>query len=88
MKLPYLKAEYRHGKFIAAYLYLQEYRGRDRVRTKRLSPSVLVDLDPATGSPVGVEILNEQALDAGTLNRLLRPFGVRVRSEELVPQHA
>jgi uncharacterized protein YuzE len=73
---PYLHVTFRDGKFFAAYLYLAEPEGDRRPRTKRLSGSVLLNLDEQ-GNAVGVEILSREALDAETLNTLLRPYGVR-----------
>ncbi|MCC6574692.1 MAG: DUF2283 domain-containing protein [Planctomycetes bacterium] len=73
---PYLHVTFRNGKFFAAYLYLAEPRGKGRPKTKRLSGSVLLDVDE-NGTPIGVEILSREGLDAATLNRLLKPHGVR-----------
>lgn len=73
---PYLRVTFRAGKFFAAYLFLAEPRSQERPRTKRLSPSILLDLDEQS-SPVGVEILSRESLNADTLNALLKPYGAR-----------
>ncbi|MCB9932097.1 MAG: DUF2283 domain-containing protein [Planctomycetes bacterium] len=73
---PYLQVTFRDGKFFAAYLYLAEPKGEHRPKTKRLSGSVLLDIDEQ-GNAVGVEILSRDGLDADTLNALLKPYGVR-----------
>lgn len=73
---PYLHVTFRDGKFFAAYLYLAEPRGQRRPKTKRLSDSVLLDVDEL-GNPIGVEFLSRAGLNADTLNALLKPFGVR-----------
>ena len=71
-----LQLTYRDGKFFAAYLYLAEPQGDRRPKTKRLSGSVLLDIDEQ-GNAIGVEILSREGLNADTLNALLKPFGVR-----------
>lgn len=73
---PYLHVTFRDGKFFAAYLYLAEPRGQRRPHTKRLSGSILLDIDEH-GNPIGVEILSREGLNADTLNTLLKPYGVR-----------
>lgn len=75
MKYPYLTVSYREGRFQAAYLCIATPKGDRRVRTKRLSPSVLLDIDE-NEQPVGIEILSLESLTLEELNRLLRPFGV------------
>ncbi len=72
-----LTITYRGGKFMAAYINLAEPRGSGRVRTKQLTDSVLLDIDPE-GRPVGVEVLSRAALNEETLNRLLAPHGVKL----------
>lgn len=73
---PFLQVTYRDGKFFAAYLCLAEPKGDRRPRTKRLSSSVLLDVDEQ-GNAIGVEILSREGMDADKLNALLKPFGVR-----------
>ncbi|MCA8938001.1 MAG: DUF2283 domain-containing protein [Planctomycetes bacterium] len=73
---PYLHVTFRDGKFLAAYLYLAEPKGDRRPRSKRLSGSVLADMDEQ-GNVIGVEILSREGLNADTLNVLLKPYGVR-----------
>ena len=83
---PYLTVTYRDGKFVAAYLDLRKPEGR--VRTKRLSGSVLLDID-AQGNPVGIELLSKEALNAETLNALLAPFGMlTIHESDLKPAQA
>jgi len=70
-----LMISYSGGKFMAAYINLAEPRGQGRVKTKQLSDSVLLDIDPE-GNPVGVEILSRESLKEEVLNRLLAPHNV------------
>jgi uncharacterized protein YuzE len=85
---PYLRVTYRDGKFFAAYLFLAEPTGSRRPKTKRLSGSVLLNIDE-DGNAVGVEILSQKAMNADELNVLLKPHGVRkIQQRELAPAAA
>jgi hypothetical protein len=71
----YLEVTFRHGRPLAAYLYLPR-RARDRsARTRRASPGLVVDLS-ADGRPIGIEITAPSRVTVTALNRVLRSFGL------------
>lgn len=75
MNEPYLEVTYRHGKPLAAYLYLP--RGaRDRSsRTEQVAPGLIVDFR-RDGRPIGIEITAPGRVTLGTVNRVLRGLGL------------
>lgn len=71
----YLEVTFRHGRPMAAYLYLPR-RARDRsARTRRAAPGLVVDL-AADGRPIGIEITAPTRVTVTALNRVLRSFGL------------
>jgi hypothetical protein len=71
----YLEVTFRHGRPLAAYLYLPR-RARDRsARTRRAAPGLVVDL-AADGRPIGIEITAPSRVTVTALNRVLRSFGL------------
>jgi hypothetical protein len=88
MKEAYLEVTYRHGQPLAAYFYLPRAKRSKSVRTRRVDPGMIVDLD-AQGRPLGIEITAPQQLTLAALNRLLREFGCDpVRRSDLAPLRA
>lgn len=70
----YLEVTFRHGRPVAAYLYLPR-RARDRsVRTRRATPGLVVDL-AADGRAIGIEITAPSRVTVTALNRVLRSLG-------------
>lgn len=75
MKEPYLEVTYRHGRPLAAYLYLPR-RPRDRSsRTEQLAPGLIVDFH-RDGRPIGIEITAPGRVSLGSVNRVLRGLGL------------
>ena len=74
MKEPYLEVTYRHGRAIAAYLYLPRRADERSHRTSRPGPGLVVDFTRA-GKPIGIEITAPARLSLAALNRILRRLG-------------
>ncbi len=75
MNGPYLEVTYRHGKPLAAYLYLPR-RPRDRsVRVEHFDPDMRVDYR-RDGQPIGIEILTPSKVSLVAVNRVLRNLGL------------
>ena len=88
MREAYLEVTYRHGQPLAAYLYLPRETRSKSVRTRRVDPGMIVDLD-AQGLPLGIEITAPGQLTLVALNRLLRELGCDpVRRIDLAPLRA
>ena len=51
----YLEVTYRHGRPMAAYLYLPRRRGDRSHRTSRAAGGLLIDFN-RQGRPIGIEI--------------------------------
>lgn len=85
MTEPYLEVTYRHGKALAAYLYLPR-RARDRsVRVLEAGPGLLVDFR-RDGQPIGIEIVAPDQVSLAKLNRVLRELGLPgLKRSDLAP---
>jgi len=71
----YLEVTYRHGRPLAAYLFLPR-RARDRsARTHRAAPGLVVDF-ARDGRPIGIEITTPSRVTLTAINRVLRSLGV------------
>jgi hypothetical protein len=52
MKESYLEVTFRHGRAIAAYLYLPRTVEAKSTRSRRVEPGLVIDFGPA-GQPIG-----------------------------------
>jgi uncharacterized protein YuzE len=85
MKEPYLEVTFRHGRPIAAYLYLPRMAGEKSHRTKRLEPGLIIDFD-RDGKPIGIEITAPGQITLASLNQVLRDLGLsEISSADLAP---
>jgi len=85
MKQPYLEVTFRHGRPLAAYLYLPRRDGEKSYRTSRVDPGLVVDFS-RRGKPIGIEITAPSKLTLGALNRTLRALGLGpVKRADLAP---
>jgi uncharacterized protein YuzE len=85
MKEPYLEVTFRHGRPIAAYLYLPRPAGEKSHRTKRLEPGLIIDFD-RDGKPIGIEITAPGQISVASLNQALRDLGLsEISSDDLAP---
>jgi len=74
MKEAYLEVTSRHGRPLAAYLYLPRGAGDRSPRTTRVEPGLVVDFN-RRGIPIGIEITAPGEATASALNKVLRAFG-------------
>ncbi len=84
----YLEVTFRHGRPLAAYLFLPR-RARDRsVRTRRAAPGLVIDFT-SDGRPIGIEITAPSRVTVTALNRVLRSLGVApLKRADLAPLRA
>ncbi|HKI00674.1 MAG TPA: DUF2283 domain-containing protein [Thermoanaerobaculia bacterium] len=75
MKEPYLEITFRHGRPLAAYLYLPREDNEKSVRTEQAAPGLLIDF-AAGGRPIGLEITAPGQVAAATINRVLADLGL------------
>ena len=85
MKGTYLEITYRHGKQIAAYLYLDRRPGDTAARTRKLAEGLLMDVSE-DGRPIGIEITSPRHADLAALNRVLESVHVApISSADFAP---
>ena len=85
MKGTYLEITYRHGKPLAAYLYLQRRPGDVAARTEKLGEGLRLDLS-TEGRPIGVEITAPSRTTLEALNRALESVHLApLSSEDIAP---
>ena len=88
MKNSYLEVMFRHGRPLAAYLYLPRQSTDKSNRTKRAEPGLVIDFN-RSGKPIGIEITAPAKLSAAALNRVLRRLGLpSVTRADLAPLRA
>ena len=75
MKEPYLGVTFRHGRPLAAYLYLPREPGEKSVRSERAPLGMVVDFD-RQGTPIGIELTAPGKVTLAALNEVLRDLGV------------
>jgi len=88
MKEAYLEVTFRHGRPLAAYLYLPRRPGDRSSRTKRVEPGLVIDFATG-GKPIGIEITAPTKLSLAAINRVLRQLGFSpVNRSDLAPLRA
>jgi uncharacterized protein YuzE len=88
MREPYLEVTFRHGRAIAAYLYLPRRPGQRSFRTRRVEPGLVIDYGRG-GQPLGIEITAPTKLSLPALNRVLKELGFPpLKRVDLAPLHA
>lgn len=88
MRSSYLEVTFRHGRPLAAYLYLPRQPKDKSHRTERAEPGLVIDYN-RRGTPIGVEITAPAKISAALLNRVLRRLGVpTVTRADLAPLRA
>ncbi len=70
MGTSYLEVTFRHGRPLAAYLYLPRQPTDKSHRTARAEPGLVIDFN-RRGKPIGIEITAPAKLTAAALNRVL-----------------
>lgn len=85
MSSTYLEVTFRHGRAMAAYLYLPRQPEERSVRTRRVEPGMIIDFG-ASGNPIGIEITAPEQVSLDAVNQVLRELGVPpVTGEDLAP---
>jgi uncharacterized protein YuzE len=88
MKELYLEVTFRHGRPVAAYLYLPRRPGEKSHRTAKADPGLLIDFN-SDGRPIGIEITAPTMVTAAAINDVLRELGQpAIEHEDLVPLRA
>lgn len=70
MSQPFLEVTFRHGKPMAAYLYLSRRPGDSVAHSQPVDDALVVDRT-ADGRAIGIEILDPNAVTPDRLNTLL-----------------
>jgi uncharacterized protein YuzE len=88
MKEPYLEVTFRHGRPIAAYLYLPRRIGEKSYRTSKVEPGMVIDFGQ-NGNPIGIEITAPMKITVEDLNDVLGKLGLPpMKDSELAPLRA
>ena len=88
MKESYLEVTFRHGKPLAAYLYLPRKAGAKSYRSKRADPGLVIDYS-RNGKPIGIEMTAPALVTVAALNRVLRELKMpTVKRADLEPLQA
>jgi len=84
----YLEVTFRHGRPLAAYLYLPRRPGQRSYRASRVEPGLVIDFSRG-GKPIGIEITAPRKVSVAVLNRVLRQLGMpAVTRADLAPLRA
>jgi uncharacterized protein YuzE len=85
MRELYLEVTFRHGRAMAAYLYLPRQAEEKSVRTRHVEPGMVVDFG-ASGNPIGIEITAPEQVSLSSINQILQDLGLPpVTGEDLAP---
>lgn len=88
MQNSYLEVTFRHGRPLAAYLYLPQRPTDKSYRTTRAAPGLLIDFN-RSGKPIGIEITAPTKLSVTALTRVLRRLRLpTVTRADLAPLRA
>ncbi len=88
MKDRYLEVTYRHGRQIAAYLYLPR-ASRDRSRRSAKAARGLVVDFTQRGKPIGIEITAPSKVTVAAVDRVLKELGfLLINQADLAPLRA
>lgn len=88
MKQTYLEVTYRHGRPIAAYLYLPRGKGDKSVRAEKAEPGMVIDFSQ-DGKAIGIEMTAPTTVTVSNLNRVLTELGAPpISGEDLTPLKA
>jgi uncharacterized protein YuzE len=74
MKEAYLEVTFRHGRPLAAYLYLPRRAGDQSFRTSRVEPGLVIDFN-RNGNAIGIEMTAPTKVTVSALNKVLRSLG-------------
>lgn len=75
MKESYLEVTFRHGRPLAAYLYLPREPSEKSFRTSKADLGMIVDFS-RRGQPIGIELTAPSKVTLTALNQLLGDLGL------------
>ena len=85
MKDLYVEVTFRHGRPLAAYLYLPRQADEKSSSTKRVEPGMVIDFG-AKGNPIGIEITAPSRISLEAVNHVLEELGLPLMSSsDLAP---
>jgi len=88
MKELYLEVTFRHGRPVAAYLYLPRQANDKSYRTSKADPGMIIDFNER-GTPIGIEITAPTMVTTDDINHVIETLGLsKIRGEELAPLRA
>jgi hypothetical protein len=88
MKESYLEITFRHGRPVAAYLYLPRATGEKSCRISKVEPGMVIDFGPG-GNPIGIEITAPAKVTVADLNNVLAKLNLSpLKDVELAPLRA
>lgn len=88
MKDCYLEITYRHGRPLAAYLYLPRSSRDKSHRTAEAGGGMVIDLT-RSGKPIGIEITAPAKATVAAVNRILKDLGFpSITRADLAPLRA
>lgn len=88
MKESYREITFRHGRPIAAYLYLPRASRDKSYKTTRATGGLIVDFT-RNGKPIGIEITAPGKATATAVNRVLKELGFpSITQADLAPLRA
>jgi hypothetical protein len=88
MRQTYLEVTFRHGRALAAYLYLPRLPKDRSSRSVTAAPGLVVDYT-SKGKAIGVEITSPATVSLVSINRVLREIGaLPLKRADLQPLRA
>jgi len=75
MKELYLEVTFRHGRAMAAYLYLPRQAEEKSSWTKRIEPGMVIDFGSG-GNPIGIEITAPRQITLAVINDVLQELRI------------
>lgn len=88
MKDSYLEITYRHGRAVAAYLYLPRGSTDSSQRTRKAPGGLVVDYTRG-GKPIGIELTAPSKATLTAVNRVLKELGFPlIKQADLAPLRA
>ena len=80
MKESYIEVTFRHGRPMAAYLYLPRRPEDKSLRTSKADPGMIIDYTE-DGKPIGIEITAPTKVTVTELNQILSKLGAPTLTE-------
>ena len=81
----FLEVTFRHGRPLAAYLYLPRRPGEKSYRTQKVEQGLVIDFN-RRGRPIGIEITSPERISVVMLNKVLRSLGApTIKKADLAP---